>query len=287
MRQLVTVLMPTFNSSKYLDTSISSILNQTYFDFEFLIINDGSTDNTEEVIKSYNDKRIQYVRNFKNMGVAKTLNKGINLSKGDYIVRMDSDDFSINTRIEKQVDFMNKNPKVGLCGSHFLGFGDFTNEYKYPTCYDDIKICLLNKNVIGHPTSIMRKTYFLNNNLYYNYKYQYCEDYELWTRAARCFEIANIPEILFYHRKHIEQISTQYRSIQKQTNFQIQLNQIINIVGNLTIEEKLDYKNAIENGRKTELQSMEKLMNRFLLLNRKYNYYNQDKLQNFIYGNTA
>ena len=119
----VTVLMPVYNGEMYLREAIDSILHQTFTDFEFLIINDGSTDNSETIILSYDDSRIRYEKNDSNLKLIATLNKGIELAKGKYIVRMDADDISIPDRIEKQVAFLEKNPDVGICGSWFTAFG--------------------------------------------------------------------------------------------------------------------------------------------------------------------
>ncbi|NHJ46179.1 MAG: glycosyltransferase family 2 protein, partial [Asgard group archaeon] len=113
----VTVLMSVFNGEKYLREAIDSVLHQTFTDFEFLIINDGSTDNSVEIINSYDDERIHLVHNEQNIGLAASLNKGINLARGEYIARMDCDDINHQTRLEKQVKFMDKNPDIGLLSS--------------------------------------------------------------------------------------------------------------------------------------------------------------------------
>src|SRR5580698_9685158 len=106
----VTVLMPVYNGEKYIKEALESILQQTFIDFEFLIINDGSTDNSVSIIKSFNDNRIRLIHNEKNSGLVYSLNKGIGLSNGEYIARMDCDDVSIPERLEKQVGFLNSNP---------------------------------------------------------------------------------------------------------------------------------------------------------------------------------
>src|ERR1017187_7276972 len=120
----ITVLMPVYNAAPFLREAIDSILNQTFKNFELLIINDGSTDNCEEIILTYKDPRIRYIKNETNIKLISTLNKGIKLSKGKYIVRMDADDISFPDRIEKQVNYMETNPAIALCGTWFSSFGD-------------------------------------------------------------------------------------------------------------------------------------------------------------------
>jgi len=117
---LVTVLMPVYNGEKYLNEAIDSILNQTYTNFEFLIINDGSTDRSVEIIKGYNDSRIKLIHNKKNMGLVYTLNRGLALALGKYIVRMDADDISLPNRFKLQLDFMEINTEVALCSGNAM-----------------------------------------------------------------------------------------------------------------------------------------------------------------------
>jgi len=112
----VTVLMPVYNAEKYLKEAIGSILGQSFSDFEFLIINDGSTDSSVKIIKSYDDPRIRFIANEKNLGVIPTLNKGFALAQGEFIARMDADDISLPKRLELQADFMDKHPEAGAIG---------------------------------------------------------------------------------------------------------------------------------------------------------------------------
>lgn len=213
--------MPVYNAAKYLDASIKSIFNQTFSNFEFIIINDCSIDNSKKIIKSYDDKRIRYYENYKNLGIAATLNHGLELSKGKYIVRMDADDISLPKRIEKQIDFMETNSKTGICGTYCKTFGLFEKEFFYPTLHSEILKAILTYNPIAHPTAIFRNDFFKKFKLNYSVKYKYCEDYELWTRAIKYFEIANIPEILLYHRRHTQQASFKHKEEQKLNAFKI------------------------------------------------------------------
>jgi len=214
---MVTVLLPVYNGEKYLREAIDSILNQTYTDFEFLIINDGSTDRTEEIILSYTDPRINYVKNEQNIKLIATLNKGLKLAKGKYIARMDGDDVSLPTRLEKQIGFMEKYPEIGLCGSYIQTL-EAGLEYivKYQTESDQIKFRLLFDTHFPHPAAVLRKSVLTENNLEYELKYIHAEDYVLWNRMALHTGLHNIPEVLVLKRSHDEQVSIVHNDLQQE-----------------------------------------------------------------------
>ncbi len=198
---LVTVLMPVYNGEKYLKMAIDSILNQTYKNFELLIINDGSTDKSESIISKYSDERIFYVKNEKNLGLVTTLNKGLALAKGDYIARMDCDDISMPMRFEKQVRFMDENDEVGVCGTWIKFFGEGPGiVVKNPVSHREIECKLLFSNPMAHPTVMLRKSFFDRFNLTYSSNYQLAEDFELWHRCVKLFKFHNIPEVLLRYR---------------------------------------------------------------------------------------
>ncbi len=202
---IVSVVMPVFNGGKYLKAAIESILEQTFIDFEFIIINDGSSDNSEKIIKSFSDKRIKYVDNIDNKGLVFTLNRGVEMAKGKYIARMDADDISLNTRFEKQVTFLEKNSNISIIAStvklineddHTIGFW---NEEKNKISTKDIYNYLPIDNCIAHP-SIMVKSECLK---LYGYKIDQAlsEDYDLWLRmAADGIQICKLNEDLLLHR---------------------------------------------------------------------------------------
>lgn len=225
----ISVLMPVYNTTEeYLRAAIESILNQTYKDFEFIIINDGSTiNNVKDVIFSYNDERIIYIENETNLGLIKTLNKGISLTKGEYIARMDSDDISKPKRLEVMLDFMEKNPDVGAVGSHALAT---PINYKYATpCENAIITTFLRyiANCVMHPTVIIRKSILEKYKLKYDEKYIHCEDYKLWIEVDKYSRLANIPEVLLIHRVYDEAVSVKYADIQKRISSKILWENII------------------------------------------------------------
>ena len=202
----ITVLMPVYNAEKHLSEAIESILNQTYKDFEFLIINDGSSDQSESIINRYNDKRIRYIKNNTNLKIAETLNKGISLAKGKYIARMDADDISLPERLMHQVDFLDSNPDVGVCGTWFRTTGISNRTVRTPVDDPNIKSFLFFNSPFCHPSVMIRKEILLLNNITYE-DILYAEDYLLWIKLSRCTKMANIPEVLFIYREHDRNIS--------------------------------------------------------------------------------
>jgi len=204
----VTVLMPVYNGERYLIDSISSILNQTYKNFEFLIIDDGSTDLTSEIIESFNDPRIRLVNNKKNIGLTRTLNKGIKLSRGKYIARMDADDISLPERLKKQVDFMEEYQGIGVCGTWLKTTGSKKNNIrKSPINHEEICAYMFWDSPIWHPTAMIRKEVLTDNNLYYDESISRAQDYKLWIDISNITKLANIPEVLLLYRIHNKQIS--------------------------------------------------------------------------------
>ncbi|MCW3167508.1 glycosyltransferase [Chryseobacterium sp. 09-1422] len=199
---IISVVMPVYNGENYLTEAIDSILSQTFTNFELLIINDGSSDNSEKIIQSYSDDRIVYIKNEKNIGLIKTLNKGLDLAKGEYIARMDQDDISHPERFLKQVALLEENPEIGVCGTWFtlLSKNGKDRVIKHPESHESIKIGMITKSLIGHPTVMMRKKTM--NNYRYDINYQAAEDYELWTRLIRITKFYNIQESLLQYRFH-------------------------------------------------------------------------------------
>lgn len=197
---LVTVLMPVYNAEKYLAEAIDSILNQTYKDFVFLIINDGSTDCSEEIILSYKDHRIKYLKNEKNLRLVATLNKGLDIIDTKYMLRMDADDISHPQRMEKLVEFMEKNTDVGVCGSYIKTFGNDNAVWKYETTDEYIRPRILYKSMMPHAASILRMSVLNDNNIRYKEKFIHIEDALLWYELFNLTRFANIPEPLYNYR---------------------------------------------------------------------------------------
>jgi len=204
----VSVLMPVFNGAKYLRESIESILSQDFSDYEFIIINDGSTDESVEIIKSYNDARIKLISNEKNLGLISTLNKGIQLCKGEYIVRMDCDDISFKDRIKFQVAFMDKYKNIGASGSFYkLLRNNKSLDFNFPVHYNETKAFLFFNSPIAHPASIIRRSVLIDNNIFYKSDFKHAEDFRLWLDISKHSDLANIKKILLLYRVHENQIT--------------------------------------------------------------------------------
>lgn len=204
----ISVVMPVYNGEKYLNEAIDSIICQTFRDFELIIIDDGSTDNTSNIIKSYNDKRIVFIKNNENLGIVKTLNKGIQIAKGQYIARMDADDICYPYRLEKQYIIMEENPEIGLCGSSVEVFNESTsNIHECPTDNEEIKVLQIFNTAFAHPSVIIRKDILVKYDLKYDEFYEGMEDYELWLRMSKVTQLANTKEVLLKYRNHDKQIT--------------------------------------------------------------------------------
>lgn len=206
---LVSVVMPVYNGSLYLREAIDSILSQTHTNLEFIIVNDGSTDNSEDIILSYDDPRICYYRNETNCGICVTLNKGLDVARGKYIARMDCDDVSIPERLQKQVEYMEEHPSIGIVGSDIVVFGKYIDEHIFTFEHDKYccKAGLLFNTCFAHPSVMMRKRILEDNNLRYDESSRGFEDFELWYRMSKSTEMVNIHEPLLYYRKHNSQVT--------------------------------------------------------------------------------
>lgn len=204
---LISIVIPAYNSSQYLNECIDSILTQTYQNIEIIIVDDGSTDNSVEVIKSYNDNRICLICN--NHDYIHSLNLGMNKARGKYIARMDADDIMQPNRLQIQYDFMENHPEIDISGSWMEMFGDRTDIARGPTEHKEIISSLLLNNTLAHPTVIMRKSSVCVNGInLYKENYEYAEDYKLWTDLAlRGLHFAVIPKILLRYRISEKQVS--------------------------------------------------------------------------------
>lgn len=204
---IISVIMPVYNGARYLRESIDSILNQTFKDFEFIIINDGSTDNSEEIILSYNDPRIVYLKNKVNSKICVTLNRGIDAARGNYIARFDCDDIALPNRLERQKQYLDKHPEIGIIGSDIIIFGKGDEDHYFGFVHnpDECKAGLLFNTCFAHPAVMMRTRILLEHNLHYREEYKGIEDFEMWWRISQYAEMANLPEALIRYRKHPEQ----------------------------------------------------------------------------------
>lgn len=212
-RPKVSVVMSVFNDAKYVGRTIESVLGQTFDDFEFIIVNDGSTDRTQEILEGYarKDGRIKILVNKNNIGLAKSLNEGIMNSKGKYIARIDAADICKSDRFEKQVRFLDENETVCIVGSYHYWInetGQVFGIYWFPTSPQRIQENLFNfASIAAHPTLMFRRRFFEEIGLY-STSYPTSMEYELYVRAiANGMKIANIPEPLVYVARRSKGIS--------------------------------------------------------------------------------
>ena len=203
MSPKISVILPAYNAEQYLRTAVDSILEQSFRDFELLVINDGSTDSTKEIILSYNDERIRYIENEKNLGLIDTLNKGILLSKGEYIARMDADDICHLSRFQMQIDFMEKNPEYIICSSSRKEFVHSISHFHLSVLpVDDVSIRIhsIFNTPFTHPAVMFRSGIVKENNIFFEKDYKYAEDYQLWIKILQYGKGYNFKMPLLYYR---------------------------------------------------------------------------------------
>jgi glycosyltransferase involved in cell wall biosynthesis len=210
----VSIVMPTFNNDIYLQASIESILFQSYGDFEFIIIDDGSTDLTPTMLAMVKDPRVKIIRHESQLGLIASLNDGLYVAKGEYVARMDADDISFTDRLMLQVGFLEAHPHIDLCGTGMI-LSRQNNLKMNPQTHEEIRTWLLFHTCISHPTVMIRRSTVNRLQLSYNPAFPYAEDYELWNRIAPYVQMANLPQPLLYYRQHTGQVSQSFRDIQE------------------------------------------------------------------------
>lgn len=207
----VSVIMPVYNAARFLREGVESILNQTFTDFEFLIFDDGSTDESPSILQSFDDPRIKLTISAENRGYVHWLNEGIAMAKGRYVARMDADDVSAKTRLEKQVQFLEKNPYYVLCGTNYEMFPE-GGVSSLPETDESIKIGLLSITPFCHPSVMFRREILEENGLAYSVQHMPAEDKELWGRLAPFGKYANLKEVLLRYRVHDQNMSYKPRT---------------------------------------------------------------------------
>ena len=213
---LVTVLMPVFNACDYVDAAINSVINQNFEDWHLLIINDGSTDNTAEVLEQFKDHpQITIQTNPKNLKLIATLNSGLELITSPYIARLDADDIMRPNRLYEQTKFMEANKKVMLCGMGFYSFsekGDYRTETLYPSSQEEIVFRHLVNISLCHGTIIIRNK--ITDQLIFNDDYPHAEDYELFEKISAVYKVTNLNTIGTSVRIHEESVSQVFKETQ-------------------------------------------------------------------------
>ena len=201
----ISVILPVDNNERFLEEAIESILKQTYADFELIVIIEfGSSAKSMDIVDSYDDSRINVIKNGHRLGLARSLNLGLKLAKGEYIARMDADDVSDSSRFALQVDYLDHNPKVAVCGANVItidGDGKAIERVKYPLEPLVVKWSMFLSCAIGH-SSIMARKEALQAKGGYREDARQAEDYDLWLRLLGGYGVANLPQFIHKRRRH-------------------------------------------------------------------------------------
>ena len=235
----ISVILPAYNAEEYLGEAIQSILDQTFGDFELIIINDKSTDATATIISSFNDPRILILNNTVNRNITYSLNKGIKEAKGKYIARMDADDIALPNRLSLQFEFLQNNPGTILVGSNIEVInekGKHLAHREYPGSHDEIIKMLNDKSAFAHPTVMFLKSAVMAVQGYQN-KYKAGQDYDLWLRLCSQGNLANLPEYLLKYRIHNDQITYRKLEVQHRSHMRARLENLG--LNDYSLKEKL------------------------------------------------
>lgn len=281
-KPFVSVVMPVYNAMEYVDSAIKSIIDQTYENYELIIIDDGSTDGSKEIIKSFGDNRIVFIENTKNIKLVETLNKGLDMAKGEFIARMDADDIALPQRFEKQVDYLLKNPQVGVLGTAYESFDAIKKKVFYEINHDDIKWRQLYECHIAHPTVMMRREVIEKYRFRYSEEFLHAEDYDLWTRISQVSEINNLPQILLKYRLNPLGVSSRFKDIQIANSIKIQ-KRLFSLMGveEFTTEEILTFMDLCYRNYGSGfdyLQKIEEILNRLIRGNERTGYFHSEFL---------
>jgi glycosyltransferase involved in cell wall biosynthesis len=238
---LVSVLMPVYNAGLHVEEAIRSILSQTFTNFELLVFNDGSIDNSSAIIKAIQDERIIFFDHAKNAGYVAHLNEGLRIARGKYIARMDADDIALPQRFAQQVALLEQRPEVGICGTEYDTFDAQSYVASVPISDAEIREYMLAYNPMGHPTVMFRKALVEQHGLCYEHSYMPAEDYKLWYEFSKIAKIENLPEILLHYRVHPHQISSYMNETQQLNANKIRTLQLTEKGFHLTSVEQQQY----------------------------------------------
>jgi glycosyltransferase involved in cell wall biosynthesis len=284
----VTVLMPVHNGGSYLLEAVNSILAQTFPDFEFLIVDDASTDQTVAYLQGIRDPRIRLLKSEQRLQIARALNLGLDHAKGKWIARMDADDISLPDRLSRQLDFLVKYPEVGLCGGRITYFGFYTGRFHdLPLSYEDVRSSALFDNPFTHPTVMMRRDLFERYHLRYDPDYCPADDYELWVRAMNHFPAMNMDRVVLRYRTHKQSLTSMEWTDMDAHSYRIAARQL-SALGLDVDQETVRFHRNIGRIGNTEireikdLQRAEQWLQRILAANNQTKYYPPEVLRRVV-----
>lgn len=239
-KPLISVIMPAYNVEKYVGEAIESVLAQTVTDFEFIIIDDGSTDNTVDEIKKCTDPRIKLLVNETNRGAIVSLNRAMQEAQGEYIARMDSDDICcFPTRFAVQVEYLKEHPEIFMIGAAHQVMG--TDEVVlFPKYDEEIKLQLFRKSVFSHPTIMMRRAEYEAQNFSFR-NYLHAEDYAMWAEmAVKGLKLANFEDVYLIYRQHPSQVTRKFRPEQLEVSKKVQRDYFSAMMANVLTKEEIE-----------------------------------------------
>jgi len=206
----ISVVVPTYNAARYVAEAVASVLAQDFSDFELLLIDDGSTDDTASVVSQFAaDPRVRLLRNERNMGLIATLHRAYAECRGPLIARMDSDDICAPDRFSRQVAFLSAHPEVDIVGGAIRFFGNVApNVFTFPTSHADIHPAMLFFCPLAHPALMFRRELLDRGLIRYDDAFRHAEDYHLWSRLLRQVKAANLPQVVLDYRLHAQQVSS-------------------------------------------------------------------------------
>lgn len=232
----LTVLMPTYNVAPWVEEAIHSVLNQTYRDFELMVVDDASTDNTLDVVRTIDDPRIRIASFPDNVGLAENLNRGLNIINTELVARMDGDDIAESDWLETGIKVLDTHLEVGVCSFGFKFFGTKTSLVRFPEHHEDSKSQMLFGCTIMVP--VFRRSVMTDNHLKYSTEAFPAEDYMMWADVYRVTEIYNVQRTLFHYRTHPTQISTARRQAQIEKSNAVRLKMLEWLNPDFSEEEK-------------------------------------------------
>ncbi len=285
---ILSIVMPVYNRENYIKSAIDSILNQTFTRFEFIIINDGSTDKTVEIIQSYNDLRIKLHHNDKNRGIVYSRNHGLQKATGKYIGMFDSDDIALPQKFEKQVNFLEKNPDYAMVGAWVKwidGDGNLTGKsWKLPAPPQKIPAMMLFRNYFVQSTVVIRHEAIPEGG--YSEGFDIVEDSKMWFDVSLNHKVANIQEYLLHYRMHDDNISDMSEKHVK--NSKKLISYILNKIGIDATDEELDLHLNLKSGKPIkslqELKKYEKWLYKIYLANKQEKLYDQQIFRKIVFN---
>lgn len=271
--------MPVHNGGSYLPEAVNSVLAQTFSDFEFLIVDDASTDQTVAYLQGIRDPRIRLLKSEQRLQIARALNLGLDHARGEWIARMDADDICLPDRLSRQLDFLAEHPEVGLCGGRITYFGSYTGRFHgLPLSYEDVRSSALFDNPFTHPTVMMRRDLFQRHQLRYDPVYCPADDYELWVRAMNHFPAMNMDRVVLRYRTHKRSLTSMEWTDMDAHSYRITARELRALGLNVDTQEVRFHRNISRIGNteireNKDLQRAEQWLQQILAANDETNYY--------------